>query len=202
MGCIQYLIGGNVKSKKMLKYILNSTQFEGFSRINTEGLHRPMTGSKVLLIQLEIHGASLSFDDLYNNLRVFESDVKGSTASFSSSQNVAFVSKNTSNTNDVSTAYCVPNPSGQTIMSVESREIKTTRGGMHGIREQRMGAELERRRTLNHCLESNTEVTSCLNKCKESYANLKKLYDAQREQLSDASIEIKAYTQGLKKVEA
>ncbi|GJS66437.1 ribonuclease H-like domain-containing protein [Tanacetum coccineum] len=49
---------------------------------------------------------------------------------------------------------------------------------------------------------SDTEVTSCSNKCKESYANLKKLYDAQREQLSDASIEIKAYSQGLKKVEA
>ncbi|GJZ19627.1 ribonuclease H-like domain-containing protein [Tanacetum coccineum] len=45
--------------------------------------------------------------------------------------------------------------------------------------------------------ESDTEVTSCSNKCKESYANLKKLYDAQREQLSDASIEIKAYYQDL-----
>ncbi|GJT67695.1 hypothetical protein Tco_1019175 [Tanacetum coccineum] len=50
--------------------------------------------------------------------------------------------------------------------------------------------------------ESDTEVTSCSNECKESYAKLKKLYDAQREQLSEASIEIKAYTQGLKKVEA
>ncbi|GKB38381.1 ribonuclease H-like domain-containing protein [Tanacetum coccineum] len=49
---------------------------------------------------------------------------------------------------------------------------------------------------------SDTEVTSCSIECKESYAKLKKLYDAQREQLSDASIEIKAYTQGLKKVEA
>ncbi|GJS83063.1 putative ribonuclease H-like domain-containing protein [Tanacetum coccineum] len=49
---------------------------------------------------------------------------------------------------------------------------------------------------------SDTEVTSCSNECKESYAKLKKLYDAQREQLVDASIEIKAYTQGLKKVEA
>ncbi|GKD82901.1 hypothetical protein Tco_1349740, partial [Tanacetum coccineum] len=36
----------------------------------------------------------------------------------------------------------------------------------------------------------------------ESYDKLKKLYDVQREQLSDASIEIKAYSQGLKKVEA
>ncbi|GJT89366.1 zinc finger, CCHC-type containing protein, partial [Tanacetum coccineum] len=42
---------------------------------------------------------------------------------------------------------------------------------------------------------SYTEYISCSNKCKESYANLKKLYDAQREQLSDASIEIKAYSQ-------
>ncbi|GKE58994.1 ribonuclease H-like domain-containing protein, partial [Tanacetum coccineum] len=44
---------------------------------------------------------------------------------------------------------------------------------------------------------SDTEVTSCLNECKESYAKLKKLYDTQREQLNDASIEIKAYTQDL-----
>ncbi|GJT61142.1 hypothetical protein Tco_1004675 [Tanacetum coccineum] len=49
---------------------------------------------------------------------------------------------------------------------------------------------------------SDTQVTFCSNECKESYANLKRLYDAQKEQLSDASVEIKAYTQGLKKVEA
>ncbi|GKC07089.1 ribonuclease H-like domain-containing protein [Tanacetum coccineum] len=36
---------------------------------------------------------SLSFDDLYNNLRVFEPDVKGSTASSSSTRNVEFVVK-------------------------------------------------------------------------------------------------------------
>ncbi|GJT87431.1 hypothetical protein Tco_1069148 [Tanacetum coccineum] len=51
---------------------------------------------------------NLSFDDLYNNLRVFESDVKGSTGLSSSAHNVAFVSsESTSSTNDVSTAYGV-----------------------------------------------------------------------------------------------
>ncbi|GKC85450.1 putative ribonuclease H-like domain-containing protein [Tanacetum coccineum] len=55
---------------------------------------------------------SLSFDDLYNNLRVFENDVKGSTASSSNLQNVAFVSENTSSTNEVSTAHGVSNTSG------------------------------------------------------------------------------------------
>ncbi|GJZ50070.1 putative ribonuclease H-like domain-containing protein [Tanacetum coccineum] len=49
---------------------------------------------------------------------------------------------------------------------------------------------------------SGSDTQVCSNECKESYANLKRLYDAQREQLSDASVEIKAYTQGLKKVEA
>ncbi|GKC12787.1 hypothetical protein Tco_1009569, partial [Tanacetum coccineum] len=56
---------------------------------------------------------TLSFDDLYNNFRVFESDVKGSTASSSSKQNVVFVSsKSTSSTNDVSSVYGVSTSSG------------------------------------------------------------------------------------------
>ncbi|GJX83071.1 ribonuclease H-like domain-containing protein [Tanacetum coccineum] len=49
---------------------------------------------------------------------------------------------------------------------------------------------------------SDTEVKSCSKECVESYTKLKKLYDEQREQLGDASIEIQAYTQALKKVEA
>ncbi|GKB94414.1 ribonuclease H-like domain-containing protein [Tanacetum coccineum] len=75
----------------------------------------PSAWSQVALIMRTKPGVdSLSFDDLYNNLRVFESDIKGSTASSSSSpQNVAFVSENTNSTNEVSTAYCVPNLSGQ-----------------------------------------------------------------------------------------
>ncbi|GJX55549.1 ribonuclease H-like domain-containing protein [Tanacetum coccineum] len=40
---------------------------------------------------------------------------------------------------------------------------------------------------------SDTEVKSCSKACEESYAKLKILYDEQREQLGDASIEIKAY---------
>ncbi|GJS78216.1 putative ribonuclease H-like domain-containing protein [Tanacetum coccineum] len=73
----------------------------------------PSAWSQLSLIMRTKPGVdSLNFDDLYNNLRVFESDVKGSTASSSSTQNVAFVSENTSSTNDVSTAYGVSNSSG------------------------------------------------------------------------------------------
>ncbi|GJR07527.1 ribonuclease H-like domain-containing protein [Tanacetum coccineum] len=102
-------------------------------------------------MRTQSHGVdSLSFDDLYNNLRVFESDVKGSTAS-SSSQNVAFVSENTSSTNDVSTAYCVPNTSGQNssftrrlgilLESAESRKSRQQEEVAFGIQEPRMGSQ-------------------------------------------------------------
>nr|GEW88645.1 xylulose kinase-1 [Tanacetum cinerariifolium] len=81
---IKSRFGGNNKSKKMQKYLLKQ-HFEGFSVSTSEGLHKGYD----------------SFDDLYNNIRVFECDVKGITASSSNTQNMAFVSTdNTSSTND------------------------------------------------------------------------------------------------------
>ncbi|GJR21885.1 ribonuclease H-like domain-containing protein [Tanacetum coccineum] len=255
----------------------------------------PSAWSQVSLIMRTKPGVdSLSFDDLYNNLRVFESDVKGSTASSSSTQNVAFISENTSSTNDVSTAYGVSNSSGHNSQyehtssysllanqsscpqldhedleqldefDLEEMELKwqepvgfnktkvkcySCHKIGHFARECRSkGNQDERRRdawnTGNNekdngrrsgkqedskalltiygegvdwtshsedeqenyafmaCNSSETEVTSCSKECKESYVKLKKLYDEQREQLGDASIEMQAYTQALKKVEA
>ncbi|GKA17870.1 hypothetical protein Tco_0697707 [Tanacetum coccineum] len=47
----------------------------------------------------------IDIDDLYNNLRVYEDEMKRSSSSASTSQNLAFLSfENTSNTNEVSTA--------------------------------------------------------------------------------------------------
>ncbi|GJY20706.1 putative ribonuclease H-like domain-containing protein [Tanacetum coccineum] len=54
-------------------------------------------------------------DDLYNNLKVYESEIKGKTSSSSNSQNVAFVSSdNSSSTNEaVNTAHEVSTASSQ-----------------------------------------------------------------------------------------
>ncbi|GKC02788.1 ribonuclease H-like domain-containing protein, partial [Tanacetum coccineum] len=327
---IKSRFGGNDESKKMQKYILKQ-QFEGFSihgaGVTTEDANQkflrslPSAWSQVSLsMRTKPRVNSLSFDDLYNNLRVFETDIKGPTASSSSTQNVAFVSKNTSSTNEVSTAYGVStsfghnsqceNPSSYSFLANQSSFPQLDHKGLeqldefdleemdlkwqvamismrmkkfykktgrrlqfdanepvgfnktkvecfnchktgHFARECRSKGNQENRRrdtwntgnkakdngrrsgkqeeskamvTLNgdgvdwtsHSedeqenyalmaysnLGSDTEVTSCSKECKESYAKLKKLYDKQREQLGDASIEIKAYTQALKKVEA
>ncbi|GJT73722.1 hypothetical protein Tco_1033008 [Tanacetum coccineum] len=125
-----------------------------------------------------------------NKLRVFENDVKGSTASSSSTQNIAFVSENTSSTNDVSIAYNVSTPSGQNSQTKGNQDSRRRDAWNSGNKDGRRSGQQEDSKAL---------VTI---DGEESYAKLKKLYDAQREQLSDANIEIKAYTQGLKKVEA
>ncbi|GJR12529.1 hypothetical protein Tco_0795181 [Tanacetum coccineum] len=58
---------------------------------------------------------TLSMDDLYNNLKVYEAEIKGQSSSNSNSQNVAFVSsENTSSTNEaVNTAHDVSAASSQ-----------------------------------------------------------------------------------------
>ncbi|GKA28586.1 putative ribonuclease H-like domain-containing protein [Tanacetum coccineum] len=55
----------------------------------------------------------LDIDDLYNNLKVFEDDIKGSSRSSLNSQNMAFLSvKDTSSSNEVKTANGVSTASG------------------------------------------------------------------------------------------
>nr|GEY23387.1 ribonuclease H-like domain-containing protein [Tanacetum cinerariifolium] len=56
---------------------------------------------------------NLDKDDLYNNLKVYEADIKGSSGSSSNSQNVAFISaQSTSSTNELNVAYSVSTATG------------------------------------------------------------------------------------------
>ncbi|GJW51636.1 putative ribonuclease H-like domain-containing protein [Tanacetum coccineum] len=186
---------GKMNSKKMQKYILKQ-QFKGFSVSNSERLHKGYDMFRSLLSQLEIHGAGVSTEDL---------DVKGSTASSTSTQNVAFISENTSSTNEEESCSLMPRnqlalirpKSSATIVTRHSillenadlRGIKIVGGEMLdtlGIKLKTVEGDLVNRRNLKLCNSgSDTKVTSCSKECKESYAKLKKLYDEQRKQLDD-----------------
>ncbi|GJS63688.1 putative ribonuclease H-like domain-containing protein [Tanacetum coccineum] len=67
---------------------------------------------------------TMSFDDLYNNFKIVEQEVKGTASSSSSlsSQNVAFVSSSSS-TNEVNTAYGVS--TANTQVSPASTQVST-----------------------------------------------------------------------------
>nr|GEX18772.1 hypothetical protein [Tanacetum cinerariifolium] len=71
----------------------------------------------------------MSFDDLYNNFKIVEQEIKGTTSSSSSSQNMAFVSS-PSSTNEVNTAYGVSTANTQvspasTQVSPASTQVST-----------------------------------------------------------------------------
>ncbi|GJV76405.1 hypothetical protein Tco_1507989 [Tanacetum coccineum] len=74
----------------------------------------PSSWNNVALITRNKAGIDeLDIDDLYNNLKVFEADIKGSSSSSSNSQNVAFLFvEDTNSINEVNTANGVSITSG------------------------------------------------------------------------------------------
>ncbi|GJU32621.1 ribonuclease H-like domain-containing protein [Tanacetum coccineum] len=91
------------ESNKMQKTILKQ-QYENFAASRSEGLDKPMIAwnTHTLIMRNKYDLDTLSIDDLYRNLKVYEAEIKVQSSSSSNSQNVAFVSsENTSSTNEV-----------------------------------------------------------------------------------------------------
>ncbi|GJU88389.1 hypothetical protein Tco_1300812 [Tanacetum coccineum] len=107
---------GNKESKKMQKTILKQ-QYENFTTSRFEGLDKtynrslPLAWNNIALIMRNKSDLdTMSMDDLYNNLKVYEAEIKSQSSSSLNSQNVAFVySDDISSTNEVvNTAHDVP----------------------------------------------------------------------------------------------
>ncbi|GJX70246.1 hypothetical protein Tco_0307417 [Tanacetum coccineum] len=146
---IEKRFGGNAATKKTQRNLLKQ-QYENFTASSSEVLDQTFDRLQKLISQLEIHGESisqedvnqkflrslspewnthtivwrnkpeidtLSLDDLYNNLKIYEPEVKGTSSSSTNTQNVAFVSSNsTSSTNGVvNTAHGATTASTQAI---------------------------------------------------------------------------------------
>ncbi|GJV65044.1 ribonuclease H-like domain-containing protein [Tanacetum coccineum] len=115
---IRTRFGGNANSNKMQKAVYKQ-QFEAFSISSSEGLEKGSLPSAWSHLAMTIRTKSdvdtLSINDLYNNLRVFEQDIKGASKASTSAQNVAFVSQNKNSTNRTksgfSSAYISSTPS-------------------------------------------------------------------------------------------
>ncbi|GJS60397.1 ribonuclease H-like domain-containing protein [Tanacetum coccineum] len=117
---------GNKESKKMQKTILKQNYENMLHQedVNLKLLRRlPSAWNNIALIMRNKYDLdTLSMDDLYNNLKVYKSEIKGKSSSSSNSHNVAFVSSDNSNsTNEtVNTAHSVSAASSKDQASTES----------------------------------------------------------------------------------
>ncbi|GJT51074.1 hypothetical protein Tco_0977231 [Tanacetum coccineum] len=99
---IKNRFGGNKESKKIQKTILKQN-YKNIAALSQEGLDKtndslPSAWNNIALIMRNKSDLdTLSMDDLYNNLKVYESEIKGKSSSSFNSQNVAFVSFDNSN---------------------------------------------------------------------------------------------------------
>ncbi|GJT02523.1 hypothetical protein Tco_0823692 [Tanacetum coccineum] len=101
---IKSRFGRNDESKKMQRNVLKH-QFENFTTTPNESLDKAYDSQIALIMRNKPDIDQTDIDDLYNNLRVYEDEMKRSLSSTSNSQNLAFLSsENTSNTNEVSPA--------------------------------------------------------------------------------------------------
>ncbi|GJR81369.1 retrovirus-related pol polyprotein from transposon TNT 1-94 [Tanacetum coccineum] len=112
MEAVEKRFGGNAATKKTQRNLLKQ-QYENFTAPSSEMLDQTFD------TELE----TMSMDDLYNNLKVYEPEVKGMSSSSSSTQNMAFMSSSNNNSGSnnevvntaqtVNTAYEVSTASTQ-----------------------------------------------------------------------------------------
>ncbi|GJV66532.1 hypothetical protein Tco_1482041 [Tanacetum coccineum] len=110
MEAIEKRHGGNKESKKVQRTLLKQ-QYENFAALSSETLDQTFDRLQKLISQLEIQGErnkveieTISLDDLYNNLKIYEPEITGSSSTSQNSHNVAFVSNSTNNTNNTNKA--------------------------------------------------------------------------------------------------
>ncbi|GJU33510.1 putative ribonuclease H-like domain-containing protein [Tanacetum coccineum] len=141
---------GNAATKKTQRNLLKQ-QYENFTASSSEVLDQTFDRLQKLISQLEIHGESisqedmnqkflrslsvewnthtimwrnkpkidtLSLDNLYNNLNIYEPEVTGTSSSSTNTQNVAFVFSNSTNSTNgaVNTAHGATTASTQAIV--------------------------------------------------------------------------------------
>nr|GEZ52612.1 ribonuclease H-like domain-containing protein [Tanacetum cinerariifolium] len=102
MEAIEKRFSGNKETKKVQKTLLKK-QYENFSGQSSKSLDQIHDRLLKLITQLEILAdlEEQSLDDLLNNLKIYEAEVKSSSPTSHNTQNIAFVSlNNTDSTNE------------------------------------------------------------------------------------------------------
>ncbi|GJW42217.1 ribonuclease H-like domain-containing protein [Tanacetum coccineum] len=121
---VEKRFGGNAATKKTQRNLLKQ-QYENFTASSSEKFLRSLSSewnTHTIVWRNKPEIDTLSLNDLYNNLKIYEPEVKGTSSLSTNIQNVAFVSSNnTSSTNGVvNTAH------GATTASTQATIVNST----------------------------------------------------------------------------
>nr|GEY99501.1 hypothetical protein [Tanacetum cinerariifolium] len=207
MEAIEKRFGGNTKTTKVQKTLLKQ-QFENFSGFSSEGLDQIHDRLQKLVSQSEIHGVSLSqedvnlkflrslpskwkthtliwrnktdledksLDDLFNSLKIYESEVKHSSSQGTESHNLAFVSSTPADSiNDLS-YQAEEAPNNFALMAITSFSSNSS---------------------------FDNEVSSCSKACFKAYSQLQTQSDTITKNFCKSQFDVMSYQVGLESIEA
>nr|GFB61946.1 ribonuclease H-like domain-containing protein [Tanacetum cinerariifolium] len=128
MEAIEKRFGGNTKTKKVQKTLLKQ-QYENFFGSSSEGLDQihdrlqKLTHTLIWRNKTDLEDKSL--DDLFNSLKIYESEVKHSSSLGTNSQNLTFVSSTSADSiNDSVTAAVNVSAVGTKFPQLDNEDLK------------------------------------------------------------------------------
>nr|GEU92199.1 putative ribonuclease H-like domain-containing protein [Tanacetum cinerariifolium] len=223
MEAIEKRFGGNTKTKKVQKTLLKQ-QFENFTGSSSEGLDQIHDRLQKLVSQLEIHGVSLSQEDV--NLNTTDSV---SVAASVSAACAKFLVSSLSNVDSLSNAMAMLTMrarrflqkigrnlgvNGPTSMGFNMSKVECYNCHRKGHFARECRSSKDSRRTedepANYALmafsssssSSDNEVPSCSKACSKAYAQLHTQYDKLTDDFCKSQFDVVSYQTGLESIEA
>ncbi|GKE30566.1 hypothetical protein Tco_1445950, partial [Tanacetum coccineum] len=191
MKAIEKRYRGNKESKKVQRTLLKQ-QYETFSGSSSETMDQ--TFDRSLPSEWKTHALiwrnkeeieNISLDDLYNNLKIYEPELTGSSSTSQNPQNVAIMSSNSTNSNCNSST----NEADNIAYGVSAAHTQCNSTSGDNLSDAIIYMELVGMiRATNFALMAHTssgsssssdyEVDSCSKSCVKAYATLKEQYDS------------------------
>ncbi|GKD51629.1 hypothetical protein Tco_1280605, partial [Tanacetum coccineum] len=161
---------------------------------------------------------TISLDDLYNNLKIYEPELTGSTNTSQNLQNVASVSSNSTNSNSNSNnSTNEAHNTNYEVSATHTQSNPTSKDNLsdaviYGIGGYDWSYQAEEEHPTNFALmahtssgsssSSNSEVDSCSKSCVKAYVTLKEQYDSLSSDYKKSQFNLVSYKAGLQSVEA